>query len=130
MKHFKSFKGPDGYAKCPNCGTEHYGFEGLIYKKFLFFWIILFCGICKTKSFAPKNVKERFNIKSKAQDYHKKDSPNWVDEKGFIQCPKCSSHNARDFWGFGGFSGHTVYLKCFDCNHNDKEHGVHVSSGL
>jgi len=132
MEKYEKWKGPDGLAKCPKCGTENFDRDkGLCYENFLMFWSVILCHKCYTKSIAPEKKEDRLGIKIKAVSYQMKESPNWVDKNGFLKCPCCGGYKVSDHWEPAGFTGYFVYLKCFECYTNDRpEKPIFVSSGL
>lgn len=85
----------------------------------------IFCSHCKIKGILPSDTQALF-IKQKTRGY---DTPSWVDDRGFIRCPKCLSYHVNND-GIGNCTGDWVYWRCNDCKYDDQENAVWVSAGL
>ncbi|MCF7820414.1 MAG: hypothetical protein K9M44_03005 [Candidatus Pacebacteria bacterium] len=108
---FNKWRGEDGYAVCPGCGTSHFAANAITYADH-FLGRYIECRVCDSR-----NLVGNDSIPIKKQNTGEKSWEPWVSaDKKFYQCPNCRSYNIHEE-SFGLAVGFYVSteLSCTDC---------------
>jgi hypothetical protein len=107
--NYFTWRSEDGFAKCPNCGTNNFGANALNYVNH-FSGEYIQCHVCGAHDLVYSNKYLPIKIEV---IYEEEAWKEWTSEDGkYHQCPHCKSYNVEFDWRWQ----HSERIKCLECN--------------